>query len=63
MTHELKAGEATMGGVAARISAEEKRKAELQAQPAVLKAEITITRAATGKVEHYTITGTPEKEA
>ncbi len=32
----------------------------LQAQPAVLTAQITITRKATGAVEHYTITGTPE---
>ena len=34
--------------------------AQLGAQPAVLTAQITITRKATGKVEHYTITGTPE---
>ena len=33
---------------------------ELEAKPAVLKATIQITRAKTGKVEEYTITGTPE---
>jgi len=31
----------------------------LQSQPAVMTAQITVTRAGTGKVEHYTITGTP----
>lgn len=43
---------------------------ELEAQPAILTATIQITRAATGKVEEYTITGTalppepePKKEA
>jgi len=36
--------------------------AQLGAQPAVLTAQITITRKATGAVEHYTITGTPVKQ-
>ncbi len=35
---------------------------ELNAQPAVLRATIEITRAATGKVEVYEITGTTEGE-
>jgi len=34
----------------------------LGAQPAVLKAQVTITRAKTGKVETYQIVGTPKKE-
>jgi hypothetical protein len=46
---------ATMQGQAARIPA-------AKAQPAVLQATIQIKRAATGKVEEYTITGTPVKE-
>ena len=63
MTHELKANDATMSGQAQRISAADKL--AMQAQPAVLKATIHITRAATGKVETYEITGTaePQKEA
>lgn len=32
---------------------------ELTAQPAVFRASISITRAATGKVEHYELIGTP----
>lgn len=32
---------------------------DIKAQPAVLHAVIQITRKATGKVEEYTITGTP----
>lgn len=35
----------------------------LQAAPAVLHAVIQITRAATGKVEEYTLIGTPSKES
>lgn len=34
----------------------------LVAQPAALRAVITITRAATGKVETYTITGSGETD-
>lgn len=37
----------------------DEQKNDLGAQPAVLTAVIQITRAATGKVEEYTITGTP----
>jgi hypothetical protein len=36
--------------------------AEIQAQPAVLRATIHITRKATGKVETYEIVGTPTQE-
>lgn len=38
---------------------------EVKAQPAVLQMTVEIKRAATGKVETYTLTGTPiqEKEA
>lgn len=32
---------------------------EIQAKPAVLHATIQIKRAATGKVEEYTVVGTP----
>lgn len=36
----------------------------IRAKPAVFTATIQVTRAATGKVEEYTITGTePDKEA
>lgn len=35
---------------------------EAKAEPAVVHAVIQITRKATGKVEEYTITGTPVKQ-
>lgn len=35
---------------------------EVKAQPAVLHAVIQITRKATGKVEEYTLVGTPAEE-
>lgn len=38
---------------------EENQSNDIKAQPAVLTAVIQIKRAATGKVEEYTITGTP----
>ena len=38
---------------------EENQVNEIKAQPAVLTAVIQIKRAATDKVEEYTITGTP----
>ena len=64
MSHELKAPDATMAGQAARISAAQKAQLALKAGEAELKAEITITRAGTGKVEHYTLTAIPQpKEA
>lgn len=49
MDNELKTEPATMSGEAAVI----------RAKPAVLRATIHITRAATGKVETYELTGTP----
>ena len=36
--------------------------AVLQAKPAVMTAQISITRAGTGKVEHYDLTFTPLPE-
>ena len=51
-----------MSGAATRISAADKAAMELQARPAVLRATIQITRAATGKVEEYEIVGTAEPE-
>jgi len=60
MTHELKSGDAAVSGVAARISAADKAAMVLQAQPAVLRATIHITRAATGKVETYDLVGTAD---
>ena len=50
---ELKASEAVMAGQAQRIPA------ALKAQQPVLTAQIQIIRAGTGKVENYTLTGTP----
>ena len=58
MTIELKALPALIGGTARRISAAEKAAMEFKARPALLKATIHITRAATGAVETYEITGT-----
>lgn len=61
-----------MGGVAGRVSAADKAKqvtpeqgaALMQAQGGTLTAAISITRKATGKVEHYTLTmGDQPKEA
>lgn len=58
--NNLGAGPATMGGQAARIPAQkvtpEQGAAMLQAQGGTLTAQISITRKATGKVEHYTLT-------
>ncbi len=41
---------------------DEQKPPELQAQPAVMTAEIQIIRAKTGKVENYTLTFTPVKD-
>lgn len=38
---------------------EQKPESNLQAQPAVIRATISITRKATGKVETYELVGTP----
>ncbi len=56
---DIKSQPATVTGQAQRISAADKAKMALQAQPAILKATIQITRAKTGKVEEYEIIGTP----
>lgn len=67
MSNELGASPATMGGQATRIPAQvtpEQGAAMLQAQGGTLTAQISITRKATGKVEHYTLTmGDQPKEA
>lgn len=52
---QIQAQPAVMQGTAERIPA------AIKAAEAVLHATITITRAGTGKVEHYTITGTAEQ--
>ena len=59
--NDLKPEPAQVSGEASRVSAAEKQ-AVLQAGDAILKATIHITRAATGKVETYEITGTVPKE-
>ena len=61
-SNELNAMPAEVHGNAGRVSAADKAANNLGASPAVLTAQISITRKATGKVEHYTITGTPVKE-
>jgi hypothetical protein len=53
--HELKPDDASVSGQAAVIRAADK----LQAQPAVLRATIHVTRAGTGKVDTYELVGTP----
>lgn len=58
MTHELQSADAAVSGVAGRISAADKAAMALQAAPAVLRATIHVTRAATGKVETFEIVGT-----
>jgi hypothetical protein len=49
---------ATLCGVAGRISAAEKAALAAKATPAILRATIQVTRAATGQVEEYEIIGT-----
>jgi hypothetical protein len=63
MSHDIKAGDATVSGQASVIRAKPVA-VLLQAQPATLRATIHITRADTGKTETYEIVGTPipEKE-
>ena len=51
--NEIKASDAAVSGQAERIPA------VLKAQQPVLTAQIQIIRAGTGKVENYTLTGTP----
>lgn len=55
----LGAQPAAMSGQAGVVRKADKDRMALKAAPAIFTAEVQITRAATGKVEHYTITGTP----
>jgi hypothetical protein len=56
MTQQFISAPAVLLGQAQRIPAAAK------AQPALLRATIQITRAATGKVEEYEIIGTPAQQ-
>lgn len=56
----LKAGDAAVSGQASVIRAADKPPADLQAQPAILRATIHIKRAATGLTETYELVGTTE---
>jgi hypothetical protein len=58
MSHEVKSAPAILQGEAQRISAADKAAIALKSTPAILRATIQITRAATGKVEEYEIVGT-----
>lgn len=60
MTQHVHAQPAVLQGQASRIGAADKAAMKLEALPAVLRATIQITRAATGKVEEYEIVGTAE---
>ena len=62
MPHQVHAQPAAVAGAAARISAADKAAMELQARPAVLRATIHVTRAATGKVDTYELVGTEAGE-
>lgn len=71
MTQQVKAEPAILQGEARRISAAEKAVIEaaiaasitaLAARPAVLRATIHVTRAATGKVDTYELVGTEAGE-
>lgn len=63
MTQQVKSAPALMQGQARRISAAEKAAMALSARPAVLRATIHVTRAATGKVDTYELVGTqPEAD-
>lgn len=57
-TNQVRAANAAIAGTAGRVSAAEEQAAELQADRAVLRATVHITRAATGKVETYELVGT-----
>lgn len=67
MTQQVKAEPAILQGEARRISAAEKAAmaasiTALAARPAVLRATIHVTRAATGKVDTYELVGTEAGE-
>lgn len=60
MTHpNLGAQPASIGGTASVLRKADKDALALKATPAIFTAVIQITRAATGKVEEYTVTGVP----
>jgi hypothetical protein len=61
MSNDIKASDAAVSGQASIIRAADKLKSDLQAQPAIVRATIHITRKATGKVDTYEITGTPDQ--
>lgn len=66
MTQHVKSAPAILQGQARRISAADKAdkaEIELNGRPALMRATVQITRAATGKVEEYEIVGTAEKGA
>jgi hypothetical protein len=58
---DLVTQQAVLCGQARRISAAEKAEMELQARPAILRATVHVTRAATGKVETYELVGTADE--
>ena len=53
---------AVLCGQARRISAAEKAEMEVKARPAILRATVHVTRAATGKVETYELVGTADEQ-
>ena len=60
MSHELQSAPALLSGIACRISAADKSAMEVKARPAILRATIHVTRAATGLVETFELVGTAE---
>lgn len=59
--NQLESQPSQVAGEAGRVSAADKQ-AALQSGDVVMKATIHVTRAATGKVETYELTGTVPKE-
>jgi hypothetical protein len=57
---EIKSSNASLTGVAGRVSAAEKAEMQAKALPAILRATIHVTRASTGKVDTYEIVGTTD---
>jgi hypothetical protein len=53
---ELQTSKAEIGGQAGRISAADKAASQLLAPGGALTGQVTVTRAATGKQETYTVT-------
>lgn len=54
--NDLKTSDSAVAGQAGRISAADKAAAALKASGGTLTAQVTVTRAGTGKQEHYTLT-------